>query len=515
MANKLTISKYSADIIDQAHEILGYKNSYFLVARLALSIGLNSYSNTNKFQLELQDILGKEFNDYTFFNDTDWYKTAIISIIRILFTDINLNDDSFFWNQSIVKRLIDDWCFILGKLLKDSYGDKDIFLKKIYSLKYDKVFQANVLDDKGTLNSISSDEGSKLSEGEETFINEMMEKTQEFLKNFNYDVKDIGYSLSSAVLRIKVKLPLWKSINLIYSKEDDLKLHLWINSSIIIAPISGHLCFDLQRPKREVVLLKDLIDRIEYSSPVKFPLGLSVDNEVISLDLSDANTPHLLIAWSTWQWKSEAIKSIIGTLINKNSSQDLKLILIDPKKVEFSRFKGIPHLSGEIITEVEEAIVALEEAVIEMNKRYDLLRDFEVNNIDKYNQIATIKMPHIVIIFDEFADFILNSKSSKERIESSIMKLSWKARASWIHLVLSTQRPDKDIVTWVIKANLPAKIAFKTSTSSNSQIILDSPSAGHLFWRGDMLLAKEWVLTRIQGSFISDEDLNEFIWNAR
>jgi S-DNA-T family DNA segregation ATPase FtsK/SpoIIIE len=95
------------------------------------------------------------------------------------------------------------------------------------------------------------------------------------------------------------------------------------------------------------------------------------------------------------------------------------------------------------------------------------------------------------------------------------MKLSWKARASWIHLVLSTQRPDKDIVTWVIKANLPAKIAFKTSTSSNSQIILDSPSAGHLFWRGDMLLAKEWVLTRIQGSFISDEDLNEFIWNAR
>lgn len=513
MANKLFTSKHSAEIIDQVHELLGYKNSYFLVARLAISIALNSYREASKFNLELQDTSGKEFNDYTLFNDTDWYKTIIQSIIRMLFADFDLNEDSFFGNQSIVKRLIDDGCFILGKLLNDSYGDKDIFLKKIYSLKYDKVFQANVLDNQPSTNTNSLNL-SNLSGEEEGFINEMMDKTQEFLKNFNYDVKEIWYSLSSAVLRIKVKLPLWKSINLIYSKEDDLKLHLWINSSIIIAPISGHLCFDLQRPKREIVLLKDLIDRIEYSSPVKFPLGLSVDNEVISLDLSDANTPHLLIAWSTWQWKSEAIKSIIGTLINKNSSQDLKLILIDPKKVEFSRFKGIPHLSGEIITEVEEAIVALEEAVIEMNKRYDSLRDFEVNNIDKYNLIANVKMPHIVIIFDEFADFILSSKSYKERIESSIMKLSWKARASWIHLILSTQRPDKDIVTPVIKANLPAKIAFKTSTGSNSMIILDSPSAGHLFGRGDMLLAKEWVLTRIQGSFISDEDLNQFIVSA-
>jgi DNA segregation ATPase FtsK/SpoIIIE-like protein len=514
MANKLFTSKHSAEVIDQTHEILGYKNSYFLVARLALSIGLNSYRETNDFQMALQDTTGKEFNDYTLFNDIDWYKTIIQSIIRILFVNLELNEDSFFWNQSIVKRLIDDGCFILSKLLKESYGDKDIFLKKIYSLKYDKVFQANVLENQPS-SKVNSSNGLNVSNEEEGFINEMMGKTQEFLKNFNYDVKDIWYSLSSAVLRIKVKLPLWKSINLIYSKEDDLKLHLWINSSIIIAPISGYLCFDLQRPKRETVFLKDLIDRIEYSSSVKFPLWLSVDNEVISLDLSDANTPHLLIAWSTWQWKSEAIKSIIGTLINKNSSQDLRLILIDPKKVEFSRFKGIPHLSGEIITEVEEAIVALEEAVLEMNKRYDLLRDFEVNNIDKYNLIASVKMPHIVIIFDEFADFILNSKSSKERIESSIMKLSWKARASWIHLILSTQRPDKDIVTWVIKANLPAKIAFKTSTSSNSQIILDSPSAGHLFGRGDMLLAKEWVLTRVQGSFISDEDLNEYILMAK
>lgn len=513
MANKLFTSKHSAEVIDKTHEILGYRNSYFLVARLALAIGLNSYKDTGSFQIELQDTAGKEFNDYTLFNDVDWYKTTIQSIIRILFVESDLNEDLFVWNQSIVKRLIDDGCLVLERLMRESYGDKDIFLKRIYSLKYDKVFQANVLEKKSSEMNLINKTNTNNEETE--FINEMMEKTQEFLKNFNYDVKDIWYSLSSAVLRIKVKLPLWKSINLIYSKEDDLKLHLWINSSIIIAPISGYLCFDLQRQKRETVYLKDLIERIEYSSPVRFPLWLSVDNEVISLDLSDANTPHLLIAWSTGQWKSEAIKSIIGTLIHKNSSWDLRLILIDPKKVEFSRFKNIPHLSGNIITEVEEAIIALEEAVLEMNKRYDLLRDYEVNNIDKYNLIATAKMPHIVIIFDEFADFILNSKSSKERIESSIMKLSWKARASWIHLILSTQRPDKDIVTWVIKANLPAKIAFKTSTSSNSQIIIDSPSAGHLFGRGDMLLAKEWALTRLQGSFISDEDLEMFINNSK
>ena len=170
MANKLFTSKQSAEIIDQVHEILGYKNSYFLVARLAISIALNSYREASKFNLELQNTLGKEFNDYTLFNDTDWYKTVIQSIIRILFVDFELNEDSFFGNQSVVKRLIDDGCFILGKLLKDSYGDKDIFLKKIYSLKYDKVFQANVLENHPSSNTNFSNL-SNLSREEEALIN--------------------------------------------------------------------------------------------------------------------------------------------------------------------------------------------------------------------------------------------------------------------------------------------------------------------------------------------------------
>lgn len=514
MANKLFTSKYSSEIIDKVHTMLELKNSFYIVARLAISIGLSSYQTVGKFQSDLSDTSWREFNDYTILNDSDWYKTTLRSIIQVIYKDKLLDDDVFFGNQSIIKRLIDDGCLVLWKLLGESFWDKDIFLKKLYSLKYDKRIQESVLKEKAKEVATEENTINANHNTEQEFIDDMMVRTREFLENFKYEVREVTYSLSSSVLRIKVKLPLWKSVTSIYQKEDDLKLHLGINSSIIILPISWYLCFDIQRQKREIVYLNDIIDRIEYSSPVKFPLWLSVDNEVVSLDLSDSNTPHLLIAWSTGQGKSEAIKSIIGTLIKKNSSDKLKLILIDPKKVEFSRFKKIPHLWSDIITELEEAIVTLENAVVEMNKRYDLLQKYEVNNIDKYNAIAQEKIPHTIIIFDEFADFILSWKNAKERIEWAIMKLSWKARASWIHLILSTQRPDKDIVTGVIKANLPAKIAFKTSTWSNSQIIIDSPDAWNLFGKWDMFLAKEWVLTRIQGSFINDDDLDLIISSA-
>ncbi len=153
-------------------------------------------------------------------------------------------------------------------------------------------------------------------------------------------------------------------------------------------------------------------------------MGLSVNNEVVSIDLSDANTPHLLIAGPTGQGKSECMKSLIGSLIKKNPSTYVKLVLIDPKRVEFSRFSKLPHLYRPIITETEEAIAALEDSVIEMDRRYDLLNALEVNNIDKYNDISSEKLPHIVIIFDEFADFIIGNKATRDRIESAIKKLS-------------------------------------------------------------------------------------------
>lgn len=518
MSQQLYSSSKSWEVIEKIHDLLWLNYKYFLVARLAISIWLTSWN----LDFDSKDSNGRKFNNYTILNNENYYDVLILNIVKNLYNKKDLTEDEYFSNNSILKWALDYWCEILESIYIDSNQNADNFLKKLYTLKYDKVFLNDLKEetknknirkeeDKNyVLNDISAKKSS-----ENIYADEMVSKVTEFLENFNYNINESLYTLSNSVIRVKIKLPLWKPINSIINKVDDLKLYLWINEDIMIWPISWYLCFDIPRKDREIVYLKDIIDRIEYNSNVKFPLWTNTDNEIVSLDLSNSNTPHLLIAGATWQGKSEWLKSIIATLISKNSSEDVKLILIDPKKVEFSRFKNISHLYWNIITEVEEAIISLETAVSEMNKRYDLLSEYQVNNIDKYNKLSINKMPKLIIIFDEFADFILNWKEQKERLEDSIKKLSWKARAAWIHLILSTQRPDKDIITWVIKANLPAKIAFKTWSPINSQIIIDSPDASKLFWKWDMLLSKEWVLTRIQWAFISDEDLDEMILNLK
>lgn len=518
MSQQLYSSSKSWEVIEKIHDLLWLNYKYFLVARLAISIWLTSWN----LDFDSKDSNGRKFNNYTILNNENYYDVLILNIVKNLYNKKDLSEDEYFSNNSILKWALDYWCEILESIYIDSNWNADNFLKKLYTLKYDKVFLNDLKEETKNKNirkeedkNFVLDDVSTKKSSENVYADEMVSKVKEFLENFNYNINESLYTLSNSVIRVKIKLPLWKPINSITNKVDDLKLHLWINEDIIIWPISWYLCFDIPRKDREIVYLKDIIDRIEYNSNVKFPLWTNTDNEIVSLDLSNSNTPHLLIAWATWQGKSEWLKSIIATLISKNSSEDVKLILIDPKKVEFSRFKNIPHLYWNIITEVEEAIISLETAVSEMNKRYDLLSEYQVNSIDKYNKLSINKMPKLIIIFDEFADFILNWKEQKERLEDSIKKLSWKARAAGIHLILSTQRPDKDIITWVIKANLPAKIAFKTWSPINSQIIIDSPDASKLFWKWDMLLSKEWVLTRIQWAFISDEELDEIILSLK
>jgi len=531
MSQQLYSSEKSWKIIEKIHSLLWLEYKLTVIARLAISIWLKSWKKSfiNK------DANWRKFNNYTILSNDNYYNTLIFNIVKNILNKSNITEEEYFSNNSILKWALDYWCDILDNIYVQSKWNSDFFLKKLYSLKYDKVFFNDLVDNKknnisedkiifnnnlilneqSPVNVIIKKESEVLNNEEDNYINDVINKVKEFLDNLKYNIADSSYTLSNSVIRVKMKLPLWKSINIISSRVDDLKLHLWINEDIIIWPISWYLCFDIPRKDRKNVYLNDIINRIDYNSTVKFPLWTSIDNEIISIDLADSNTPHLLIAWATWQWKSECLKSIIWTLIKKNSSEDLKLVLIDPKKVEFSRFKNIAHLDWNIITEVEEAIIALEAAVSEMNKRYDLLSEYQVNSIDKYNKISSIKLPKLVVIFDEFADFILSWKQQKERLEDWIKKLSWKARAAWIHLILSTQRPDKDIITWVIKANLPAKIAFKTGSPINSNIIIDSSDASKLFWKWDMLLNKEWILTRIQWAFISDDDLNIIIQDSK
>jgi len=354
MANKLFTSESSEQIINNVHTLLWLQNKFYIVWRLAISIWLLNYS-----KLEQNDTNWKEFNEYTLLNNENYYDTLIKSIMKNLSNNWNLSDNDIFWNQSIMKKALDYWCNILNEIYIQSKWNSDYFLKKLYSLKYDKVFFNDLIDNKsdiwlGENDIISSNiptqsaelawKTEKLNNDENDYVKEVINKVREFLDILKYNVTESTYTLSNSVIRVKMKLPLWKSINAISSRVADLKLHLWINEDIIIWPISWYLCFDIPRKDRKNVYLNDIIDRIDYNSTVKFPLWTSIDNEIVSLDLADSNTPHLLIAWATWQWKSECLKSIIWTLIKKNISEDIKLVLIDPKKVEFSRFKDIPHL---------------------------------------------------------------------------------------------------------------------------------------------------------------------------
>lgn len=224
-----------------------------------------------------------------------------------------------------------------------------------------------------------------------------------------------------------------------------------------------------------------------------------------------AKMPHLLIAGSTGSGKSVCINSIITSIIYHSRPEDVKLMLIDPKVVELSVYNGIPHLRTEVITNMKKAEGALNWAVREMEARYQLFAGAKVRNIEGYNkQNPDKKMPYILIIVDEFAD--LMNVAAKE-VEVLIQRLTQKARAAGIHLILATQRPSADVITGVIKSNIPSRIAFMVESALNSRIILDEGGAETLLGKGDMLFKQAGALTtvRVQGAFISDEEVEAVV----
>jgi S-DNA-T family DNA segregation ATPase FtsK/SpoIIIE len=222
--------------------------------------------------------------------------------------------------------------------------------------------------------------------------------------------------------------------------------------------------------------------------------------------------PHLLIAGATGSGKSVCIISVIACLLYDNTPDELKLLLIDPKRVELTNFNGIPHLLAPVIVEVDEVVGALRWITREMDRRYKLFSDAGKRNLNTYNRAMAArkdghKLPHIIVIIDELADLML---TSPEEIERSVCRIAQMARATGIHLVMATQRPSVDVVTGLIKANFPARISFAVTTLIDSRVVLDSPGAEKLLGRGDMLFMTpdSSKLTRLQGCFVSDAELD-------
>lgn len=310
----------------------------------------------------------------------------------------------------------------------------------------------------------------------------------------------------------EIKLETGIKLSKLKNLTNDLELNLSVNH-VRIVPIPEKMSIGIEVPSviRKTISFNEIIN-VPCCHKIPFFLGKDILGNTISIDVS--YTPHLLIGGATGSGKSVCINNLICSIIKKCSPDEVRLVLVDPKRVELSYYASIPHLIGNVITDVDDAIAMLDGLIKEMNRRYELLEIFNVRNIDEYNYNALFKLKYIVVIMDEFADFMASSQSE---LEPRIAKLTAMARAVGIHLVLATQRPSADVVTGLIKANIPSRISFQVSSSINSRIILDSSGAEKLIGKGDMLLSlnTRQDLVRIQGAYLSDNDIKKIVGEVK
>ena len=300
----------------------------------------------------------------------------------------------------------------------------------------------------------------------------------------------------------------------IVNLSDDIALSLAATGVRIEAPIPGKAAIGIEVPNKEVsgVQLREVLESSQFqeaSSKLTVALGKDIAGNAIIADL--AKMPHMLVAGATGSGKSVCINTLITSILFKATPDEVKFVLIDPKMVELSNYNGIPHLMAPVVTDAKKAASALNWAVQEMERRYNIFATAGVRDIGRYNQtIDTNKLPFVVVIIDELADLMMVAPVD---VEDAICRLAQKARAAGIHLVLATQRPSVDVITGIIKANVPSRISFAVSSQIDSRTILDMSGAEKLLGKGDMLYYPVGAPKplRVQGAFISDHEVEELI----
>jgi len=358
--------------------------------------------------------------------------------------------------------------------------------------------------------------GKKLSRGE---ARRNADKICEHLLSFQITGEVVAVSQGPVLTTYEFKPSAGMKLSKIAGLQDDLGIVMGTRDLRIVAPIPGKnvVGIEIPRPSAEVIALKDLVDSKEFGDRklrVPFALGKSTEGTPLIGDI--AATPHMLVAGSTGSGKSVFINSLIISFLYRMSPQELRLILVDPKMLEMSIFDGLPHLVAPVITEAGVAYNALSWACTEMDRRYKVMAETNAKNIESYNskrRNAAEKFPYIVIVVDELADLML---SGGEAVEVNITRLAQKARAAGIHLVLATQRPSTDIVTGLIKANIPSRLAFKVTSGVDSRTILDTSGAEELIGRGDSLMITPGApLRRIHGSYVGEEELARVVKSVK
>ncbi len=336
------------------------------------------------------------------------------------------------------------------------------------------------------------------------------------LQSFGITAKVVEVNLGPAVTQYALQIALGTKVSKITSLANDLALNTQAPTGQIRieAPIPGRNLVGIEIPNRtlQIVTLKTLLssDVMRKSkSKLTVSMGLDVSGNPIIADIG--KMPHVLVAGTTGSGKSVLINSFIASLLFRASPEELKLILIDPKRVELTGYNNIPHLMTPVIVDVEKILSALKWATNEMDRRYKTFAERGVRNIDGYNELAGFQaLPYIVIFVDELADLMA---FAPVEVEDTIARLAQMARATGIHLIVSTQRPSVDVITGLIKANIPCRIAFNVSSMIDSRVIIDMPGAEKLLGRGDMLYIPpdQAKPTRIQGAFVSDKEINKLV----
>ncbi|MEK7158553.1 MAG: DNA translocase FtsK 4TM domain-containing protein, partial [Patescibacteria group bacterium] len=342
-------------------------------------------------------------------------------------------------------------------------------------------------------------------------VEEYKEKIRRTLESFGIEVQMGAVNIGPTVTQYTFRPAEGVKLAQITTLQNDIALALAAHPIRVEAPIPGKSLVGIEVPNQTTALvrLREILESQDFrrsDHPLTFALGQDVagKNQVTHLE----EKPHLLIAGATGSGKSVMINALIVSLLYRNGPDDLKFILVDPKKVELSIYNGIPHLLTPVITEVEKTINALRWAVAEMDRRYQLLSETHRRNIMDYNQHAEAHLPYIVIVIDELADLMA---VAAQDVEAAIIRLAQMARAVGIHLVLATQRPSVNVITGLIKANITSRIAFTVASSTDSRTILDFSGAEKLLGKGDMLYVSAELSKprRIQGAFVTDQEISK------
>lgn len=366
---------------------------------------------------------------------------------------------------------------------------------------------------------------------EYSLIEENIQKLEETFESFGVDATVVKAHLGPAVTKYEIQPATGVKVSKIVNLTDDIALSLAAKDIRMEAPIPGKALIGIEVPNSEINVVyynevMNNLDKIGTGHPLEVPLGKDISGNIAVANLS--RMPHLLVAGATGSGKSVAINVIISSLLMKTKPHEVKMMLIDPKMVELNTYDGIPHLLTPVVTKPKKAARALQNVVEEMEKRYELFAMSGTRNIESYNEQVQLmknsgddnipsKLPYIVVVVDELADLMM--VAAKE-VEDSIIRLAQMARAAGIHMILATQRPSVDVITGLIKANVPSRVAFATSSGTDSRTILDQNGAEKLLGRGDMLFLPMGAnkTLRVQGAYISDsevEAITDFVKNQQ